>query len=68
MINGGRDYQALRQLKETIDKDITMNDITTALYKLMKEGKSPGNDGLTVCFYRKMWKDIAKMVMDHGCD
>ena len=40
----------------------------------MKEGKSPGNDGLTTSFYRAFWSEISDLVMgslkegwENGC-
>ena len=46
----------------TLDANITPNDLTTALFKLMCEGRSPGNDGLSTSFYRAFWAEISGMV------
>ena len=50
-------------MSKELDSEVTLNEITTALFKLMKEGKSPGNDGLTVAFYRGFWPSISGMVI-----
>ena len=39
------------------DKVLTLDDLSTSLAK-MNSGKSPGNDGLTVCFYKFFWLQI----------
>ena len=51
------------ELCKSLDENIKLNDITNALFKLMKEGKSPGNDGLTTTFYRAFWSEISDLVM-----
>ena len=51
------------ELSKSLDENIKLNDITNALFKLMKEGKSPGNDGLTTTFYRAFWSEISDLVM-----
>ena len=60
-------YDGIKQIPEdvskSLDENVTLNDITTALYKFMKEGKSPGNDGLTTSFYRAFWASISGLVM-----
>ena len=50
-------------LKEKLDENIKLNDLTTVLFKFMVEGKSPGNDGLTTSFYRAFWAEISGLVM-----
>ena len=52
------------EVSEKLDKPVTLNDITNALFKLVSEGKSPGNDGLTTTFCRAFWSEIKDMVMD----
>jgi exonuclease III len=42
--------------QEALQLPITKNELTTALFQHCHPGKSPGNDGLTVSFYRKFWK------------
>ena len=44
--------------RESLDGDLTVNEISNALFKHSKVGKSPGNDGLTVEFYRTFWKEL----------
>ena len=39
------------------DKVLTLDDLSASLAK-MNSGKSPGNDGLTVCFYKFFWLQI----------
>jgi len=46
-----------------IGSDITCVEITKALFKCMKPGKSPGNNGLTVALYRKYWKLLSPPLM-----
>ena len=48
------------ELKEDLDRPITLNDITTELFNKMSPSKAPGNDGLTVLFYRKFWHLLAR--------
>ncbi len=43
--------------KELCDSDITESDILKSL-KLLKNGKSPGTDGLPAEFYKFFWLDI----------
>ena len=42
--------------RDELERPLTMNEISNSLFKRMKTGKSPGNDGLTVEFYRTFWK------------
>ena len=61
-------FEGINKMPEEISKKlenkITLNDVTNALFKLVSEGKSPGNDGLTVTFYRAFWNEISEMVMN----
>ncbi len=43
--------------KEECDRPLSEKDIAEAI-KLMKNGSSPGNDGLPIEFYKIFWKDI----------
>ena len=43
--------------KQNCDKILTIEDLENSLFK-MSDGKSPGNDGLTVEFYKFFWEDI----------
>ena len=45
--------------KESLDRPLAANEFSKVLFKHMKVGKSPGNDGLTVEFYRTFWKENA---------
>jgi exonuclease III len=60
-------WDGLPQLSELeqahLDKPLVLNDYTTALFKDMSLGKSPGSDGITVAFYRKFWHILAKPFM-----
>ena len=60
-------YEGIKKIPDEISKsleeNVKLNDITHALFKLMKEGKSPGNDGLTSSFYRVFWVNISGLVM-----
>ena len=60
-----------QELSDKLEEAITQNDITKALFKLMSEGKAPGNDGLTTSFYRFFWSDISELVvgsLKEGCE
>ena len=52
------------ELKESLDRSITLNDLTTVLFKNMSPSKSPGNDGLTVKFLRKFWPQLSSLLME----
>ena len=43
---------------QKLNKPVTVNELYITLTKQLKLGKSPGNDGLSVAFYRKMWKEV----------
>ena len=45
------------QHKHDCEKDISVEDLKNSLFS-MSGGKSPGNDGLTVEFYKFFWNDI----------
>ena len=43
--------------KDTLEAEITLQELTTAL-QCMKKGKSPGSNGFSVDFFRCFWKQI----------
>ena len=43
---------------KVLERPLTGNEFSNVLFKHMKVGKSPGNDGLTVEFYRTFWKEL----------
>ena len=45
------------QHKLDCEKALSLEDLETSLFK-MSIGKSPGNDGLSVEFYKTFWDDI----------
>ena len=55
-------FESLEQLpdraREAMDRPLAANECATVLFKHSKVGKSPGNDGLTVEFYRTFWKEL----------
>ena len=51
------------ELSDELDAEVTKNDIAHTLFKQMPEKKAPGNDGLTVSFYRVFWSSISDMVV-----
>jgi hypothetical protein len=42
--------------RSKLEEKITKNDMTRMILKETDTGKTPGNDGLTVDFYRKFWQ------------
>ena len=52
--------------KASCEKDITMEDLKTSLFS-MSGGKSPGNDGLTVEFYKCFWLEIKDFLFSSVC-
>ena len=44
--------------REELERPLAANEFSKVLFKKMKIGKSPGNDGLTVEFYRTFWKEL----------
>ena len=52
------------ELKESLDKPITLNDLTRVLFQDMAPCKAPGNDGLTVRFMRKFWLQLGPLLME----
>ena len=49
--------------KNKLDKEFTMNEVSNVVLKSMHQGKSPGNDGLTLGIYILAWKFIKKFVL-----
>ena len=50
--------------KSNCEKNITLEEITENLFK-MNGGKSPGNDGLSVEFYKFFWEDLKIFFLTH---
>jgi len=48
--------------KKGLDRPISEGELGNTLFKHMKEGKSPGNDGLTVLLYRTYWLKLKKFL------
>ena len=44
--------------RDGLDRPLAANEFSKIIFKHMKVGKSPGNDGLTVEFYRTFWKEL----------
>ena len=61
-------YTALPSLTEeqrtSISGPLTCKEMQQALFKEMKEGKAPGNDGLTVSCYKAIWSDVADKMLE----
>jgi len=49
--------------KAKLGADLTEGSLKQTLFKKMKTGKSPGNDGLTVAFYRCFWTKIKRPLL-----
>ena len=49
--------------KQNCDKVLTIEDLENSLFT-MSIGKSPGNDGLTVEFYKFFWDDIKNLLFE----
>jgi hypothetical protein len=45
-------------LRDKFDSDPTSNEITRVLFKESKDGKAPGDDGLTNKYYKPFWKQL----------
>jgi hypothetical protein len=45
-------------LRNKLDSDPTLNEITRILFKESKDGKAPGDDGLTNKYYKTFWKQL----------
>ena len=43
--------------KNICDTELTLKDLSDSLTS-MTSGKSPGNDGLTIEFYKHFWNDL----------
>jgi hypothetical protein len=60
-------WEGIKQISEKrrdiLSKPVTRNEITTAVYKDCKPGKSPGNDGLSIAFYRTFWPELNEPLM-----
>ena len=49
--------------KTLCDQDITLDELTESL-ESMKSGKSPGNDGLTIEFYKMFWEHLKSPLLN----
>ena len=56
---------------DMLNNDIDLEELWNAI-KRMKSGKSPGNDGITIEFYKKFWKvikndfiEVVRYVLEH---
>ena len=49
--------------KQNYDKFLTIEDLENYLFE-MYDGKSPGNDGITVESHKLFWEDIRKVLFD----
>ena len=54
------------QHKDDCERELTVEDLKNSLFA-MSSGKSPGNDGLTVEFYKFFWSDIKDLFYDSVC-
>jgi hypothetical protein len=45
-------------LRDKLDSNPTLNEITRILFKESKDGKAPGDDGLTNKYYKTFWKQL----------
>jgi hypothetical protein len=45
-------------LRDKLDSNPTLNEITIILIKESKDGKAPGDDGLTNKYYKTFWKQL----------
>ncbi len=52
--------------KESLEQPITINEISKAV-KSMKNGKTPGSDGLTTDFYKFFWGKLKNLVYESIC-
>ena len=54
----GKVHRLSMEEREELERPLAGNEFSKVLFKHMKVGKSPGNDGLTVEFYRTFWKEL----------
>jgi hypothetical protein len=47
-----------KNLRDKLDSDPTLNEITRILFKDSKDGKAPGDNGLTNKYYKTFWKQL----------
>jgi hypothetical protein len=57
------DIDRMKNLTEaeisSLGKPLTLQELKLTLFRGMKEGKAPGNDGLTVGLYKSLWQLIS---------
>ena len=60
-------FSSLPKLSEEqqhmLSQEITLDELSNAV-KMLKNGKTPGTDGLTTDFYKCFWNDIKQIVFD----
>jgi exonuclease III len=60
-----KDMDTLTQAqKEALAKPISEKEVEAVLFRSMKSGKAPGNDGLTVALYKALWKHLKGPLLD----
>jgi hypothetical protein len=50
-------------LRDKLDSDPSLNEITRVLFKECKDGKAPGDDGLTNKYYKTFWKQLHGLLL-----
>jgi hypothetical protein len=50
--------------KDALATPLTEKEVEKVLFRSMKAGKAPGNDGLTVAIYRALWKYLKGPLLD----
>ena len=60
-IKNETDIRLSEEDKNRLDENVSLEELGAAL-KMLKLNKSPGNDGLTVEFYKTFWADIKVII------
>ncbi len=53
-----------KESSRELEKELTKSELRKALFGSMKEGKAPGNDGLTSGLYRAIWHEVEGLFFD----
>ena len=59
-----QDRKLSRELAESMEGDLTLDELTTCLFKHMNPSSSPGIDGFTVAYLRVFWNSMKFVVKD----